>query len=308
MTSSSPRPWRPSSPASPRRSTAASPGEHIAELLRRSGARVLVAAGPDLAPEVWEQRARARRRGRDRGPARPAPDRGRARLRRSCSRSTACGSPTCPRWRRSSHTTAFVGEPPSATDLAALFHTGGTTGTPKLAAHTHANEVSDAWMIAAIGVLDDRRRWCSPRCRSSTSTPWSSPCWRRCSRGSGSSGRDPWATATQTLFANFWKVVERYRVSHDERRAHRLRGPRRAPRRRRHQQPALRPRRRLPPAAGGPRDGSSPPPGSAWSRATASPRPPAPAPAASSTSPVPGSVGQRLPYQQVKTVEVDCRR
>ena len=48
----------------------------------------------------------------------------------------------------------FVGEPPSATDLAALFHTGGTTGTPKLAAHTHANEVTDAWMIAAIGVLD----------------------------------------------------------------------------------------------------------------------------------------------------------
>ena len=28
--------------------------EHIAELLRRSGTRVLVAAGPDLAPEVWE--------------------------------------------------------------------------------------------------------------------------------------------------------------------------------------------------------------------------------------------------------------
>ena len=29
-------------------------GEHIVELLRRSGARVLVAAGPDLAPEVWD--------------------------------------------------------------------------------------------------------------------------------------------------------------------------------------------------------------------------------------------------------------
>ena len=28
--------------------------QHIAELLRRSGARVLVAAGPDLAPEVWD--------------------------------------------------------------------------------------------------------------------------------------------------------------------------------------------------------------------------------------------------------------
>ena len=28
--------------------------QHVAELLRRSGARILVAAGPDLAPEVWE--------------------------------------------------------------------------------------------------------------------------------------------------------------------------------------------------------------------------------------------------------------
>ena len=41
----------------------------------------------------------------------------------------------------------------SASEVAALFHTGGTTGTPKLAAHTHANEVSDAWMIAASGML-----------------------------------------------------------------------------------------------------------------------------------------------------------
>ena len=48
---------------------------------------------------------------------------------------------------------AFVGDLPSAADLAALFHTGGTTGTPKLAAHTHANEVSDAWMIALSPLL-----------------------------------------------------------------------------------------------------------------------------------------------------------
>ena len=48
---------------------------------------------------------------------------------------------------------SFLGEPPTASDLAALFHTGGTTGTPKLAAHTHANEVSDAWMIALVGLL-----------------------------------------------------------------------------------------------------------------------------------------------------------
>ncbi len=30
-------------------------------------------------------------------------------------------------------------------DIASYFHTGGTTGTPKLAMHTHANEVFDGW-------------------------------------------------------------------------------------------------------------------------------------------------------------------
>jgi len=34
------------------------------------------------------------------------------------------------------------------TDVAAYFHTGGTTGAPKVAAHTHLNEVSLAWSLA----------------------------------------------------------------------------------------------------------------------------------------------------------------
>ena len=33
------------------------------------------------------------------------------------------------------------------TDIASYFHTGGTTGAPKLAQHTHANEVFDAWAL-----------------------------------------------------------------------------------------------------------------------------------------------------------------
>lgn len=35
-------------------------------------------------------------------------------------------------------------------DLAAYFHTGGTTGSPKLARHTHGNEVFDAWAITQV--------------------------------------------------------------------------------------------------------------------------------------------------------------
>ena len=169
-------------------------GEHIAELLRRSGARVLVAAGPDLAPKVWES-ARARRRGRDGSASSPEPDR----------RGPGGGGAGPIDGVRVGHLSAlaaeqphdaFVGEAPSATDLAALFHTGGTTGTPKLAAHTHANEVSDAWMIAVNGLLhDDAVVFAAlPLFHVNAS---SSPFWRHCSGASRSSGPAPRATATR---------------------------------------------------------------------------------------------------------------
>ena len=39
-------------------------------------------------------------------------------------------------------------KPPAAGDLAAFVHTGGTTGAPKIAAHTHANQLACAQGIA----------------------------------------------------------------------------------------------------------------------------------------------------------------
>ncbi|MEV6825976.1 acyl-CoA synthetase [Amycolatopsis sp. NPDC051102] len=125
---------------------------HLTELLRLSGARVLITAGPELAPEVWDT---ARALGADldailvlrptgatgEPPPLPAVDGGRV----GYLTGLAAGHDPA----------AFAGAPPVAADLAALFHTGGTTGAPKLAAHTHANEVADAWMIAAGSLLDD---------------------------------------------------------------------------------------------------------------------------------------------------------
>ena len=128
--------------------------ETVHELLRTSGARVLVAAGPELAPDIFRTAPPSWRR-----PAtwmrcwscvpRPATRPTRTRCRSSIGvhvaylATAAEGQPN----------DAFVGELPSATDVAAVFHTGGTTGTPKMAAHTHANEVIDAWMIAVNGPL-----------------------------------------------------------------------------------------------------------------------------------------------------------
>jgi len=39
-------------------------------------------------------------------------------------------------------------------DIASIYHTGGTTGTPKLAPHTHFNEAAMAYMIAAAAELN----------------------------------------------------------------------------------------------------------------------------------------------------------
>jgi acyl-CoA synthetase (AMP-forming)/AMP-acid ligase II len=186
--------------------------EHIAELLRRSGARVLVAAGPDFAPAVWDSaRSLAHQAGIETllalgptgGSAEPAefyPDDG---LRVGDLSVLAAQQP-----HRS-----FLGQPPSATDLAALFHTGGTTGTPKLAAHSHANEVTDAWMIAALGMLD----------RGSVAfaalplfhvnalvVTLLAPLFK----GQRVVWAGPLGYRDTALFANFWKVVERYRISY----------------------------------------------------------------------------------------------
>src|ERR1700730_8911278 len=38
----------------------------------------------------------------------------------------------------------------SGSDIAAYFHTGGTTGTPKLVRHTHTNQVYQAWAINLV--------------------------------------------------------------------------------------------------------------------------------------------------------------
>ncbi len=174
---------------------------------------MLVAAGPELAPQVWETAvalardglldallvAAAHRPPRASGPRLPEV----AGVRIGYLDELAAGQDSA----------TFAGELPRSTDLAALFHTGGTTGAPKLAAHTHANEVADAWMIAAIS----RAR---PGCgdlrgasRCSTSTRWWSRCWRRCSRGSTWCGPGPLGYREPALFARFWTIVEHYRIA-----------------------------------------------------------------------------------------------
>ena len=145
--------------------------EHATELVRLAGARVIVASGPELDPVVWEHaRAVARPTGADAllalrptapegaAPA-PAPL-GSTQVAYLAERMAAADA------------TALPGPPPAADAVASYLHTGGTTGTPKLAARTYANEVANAWMISSFDVSGPAAP-SSPPCRSSTRTR----CW-----------------------------------------------------------------------------------------------------------------------------------
>jgi fatty-acyl-CoA synthase len=183
--------------------------EHLAELLRRSGARVLVAAGPDLAPEVWESaRELAVETGISALLALSPTGSGRAELVPVDGVRVARVSALA----EEQPSGAFLGDLPSGSDLAALFHTGGTTGTPKLAAHTHANQVSDAWMIAL-----------SPLLRGGGAVFAALPLFHVNAlhvtllaplfRGMRSVWAGPLGYRDQALFAHFWRLVERHGVT-----------------------------------------------------------------------------------------------
>lgn len=127
---------------------------HLGELVERSGARVLIAAGPELDESVWQSALGLAATGavdavlalRPTGATGAGPELAAV----AGARIGYLGelSDAHPADR-------FVGIAPGASDISAVFHTGGTTGVPKLDAHTHANEVADAWMLAANTLLDD---------------------------------------------------------------------------------------------------------------------------------------------------------
>ncbi|WP_236735098.1 acyl-CoA synthetase [Mycolicibacterium elephantis] len=128
--------------------------EHLTHLLRRGAVRYLIAAGPEIDPQLWDKAvavaveigAKAVWALRPTGATGKPPKLG-----------LLAGVTV----EYLSHAISGVSgdtldaEPPDTNDLAAFFHTGGTTGVPKLAAHLHANEIADAWMMALNDAVPD---------------------------------------------------------------------------------------------------------------------------------------------------------
>jgi fatty-acyl-CoA synthase len=186
--------------------------ERIAGLIRRTRSQVLVAAGPEADPELWQRLTVVARQAGIRGIVALRPD-------------GAAGQP--PALRSEPGLAARYLEeladgqpsgrldgisPPAAADLAAFVHTGGTTGAPKIAAHTHANQLACARGIAESaglapgdGVLAGLPLFhvnalivtgIAPLL-SGTRVVWPGP----------AGYRDP------ALYQRFWKVVEHYQIA-----------------------------------------------------------------------------------------------
>jgi fatty-acyl-CoA synthase len=101
---------------------------------------------------------------------------------------------------------------PKATDIAAYFHTGGTTGTPKLAMHTHENQVFDGWAAGlAIGGESGKMTYLGlPLFHNFGAIAIGVQSFVY---GCGIIMGTPSGFRGEGTFPNFWKIVEHYKIN-----------------------------------------------------------------------------------------------
>jgi len=192
-------------------------GERIAELIRRTGSRVLVTAGPELDPQLWQRLLEVARQAGMTAVLALRPDGARG-------DPPALGETVDPDGR--ALVVAYLdemiaGQPsghlagadlPEAGDLAAFVHTGGTTGAPKVAAHTHANQLACAQGIALCSGLEPGEAMLGglplfhvnalivtgiAPMFSGTRVVWPGPAGYR----------------DKALYARFWQIIEHYQIA-----------------------------------------------------------------------------------------------
>src|SRR5258708_10334308 len=110
--------------------------QDIAAIMRAAGSRVLVALGPQAGSDLWDKAVAA---------AQETPG-----LRAVVALGDADpGAGYVHLASRLPSEDGPLGDPPAPGDIAALFHTGGTSGAPKLARHTHAHPLFVVRAMAA---------------------------------------------------------------------------------------------------------------------------------------------------------------
>ncbi len=185
--------------------------EHASELMRLSGARVIVASGPELDPSVW---AHARAIALSAGAKALLALRPTAAAGQSPALEPLAGVEVAYLQERMEEAGdgGLPGPAPGSGEVASYLHTGGTTGTPKLAARTHANEVSNAWMIEARDLLEQSSVLFAALPLFHTNAlvvTVLAPLLK----GQRVVWGGPLGYRDLPLYGNFWKIVEHYRIA-----------------------------------------------------------------------------------------------
>ena len=197
--------------------------ERIAELIRRTGSRVLVAAGPELDPQLWQRLLEvARQAGMTAVLAlRPDGARGTPPALDPAGDAPADGTPDGRAPVVAYLDEVIAGQPdshlagadlPAADDLAAFVHTGGTTGAPKVAAHSHANQLACgqgislcSGLAAGEGMLGGLPLFHVNALIVTGIAPMFS--------GARVMWPGPSGYRDRALYTRFWKIVEHYRIA-----------------------------------------------------------------------------------------------
>jgi fatty-acyl-CoA synthase len=193
--------------------------ERITELIRRTGSRVLVAAGPELDPQLWPRLLEVARQAGMTAVLALRPDG--ARGAPPALGVSGDGDPDGRGPVVAYLDEVIAGQPadhlagadlPEAGDLAAFVHTGGTTGAPKVAAHTHANQLACAYGIALCsglapgeGVLGGLPLFHVNALIVTGIAPMFS--------GARVVWPGPAGYRDKALYARFWTIIEHYRIA-----------------------------------------------------------------------------------------------
>lgn len=98
-------------------------------------------------------------------------------------------------------------------DIASYFHTGGTTGTPKLAPHTHLNELATVWQMSTGLIIKDKSVSLTglPLFHVNAVFVTGLATW---SQGAEALIASPQGYRNPSVIKDFWRIVEKYQVSY----------------------------------------------------------------------------------------------
>ena len=177
--------------------------DHIRGLLEASGASVLVTYGPHPQLDIWEKSLELKREMPGLTLVRVAPP-GTAPVDGVVDLVDAVGGQPADR--------LTFDAPGSGDDVAAYFHTGGTTGVPKLAAHSHDGQLTAAYGCAALMNLgpDDVVTGTLPMFHVAGTILLGISTFLT---GSEVVLMSPSGLRNPAMVSNFWRICERYGVT-----------------------------------------------------------------------------------------------